>query len=258
MGFFIDKHNRRKSTILLTAFCVGFLFALFFVILSLLLAEPLYQIIHFETVLTTTIIHSLLISLLGTPICCATFLLKDKRIAPYSFAGLAVWLGMFYAAAFLLESDSRIYMAKTITMFGLAPAAVGNLVTWPNYLRMKRANPTMNHRKTIREELKEAVAQEAARHPEPAEEPAPASAPEPALTEEEAAYIPAPGDYIYFRWRNAAKDVNVSHVGIVSGVSEDKLTTVEGNAGGAVANRSYVLNDDRIVGYGKPRYDAAG
>ena len=78
------------------------------------------------------------------------------------------------------------------------------------------------------------------------------------LTEEEAAYIPSPGDYIYFRWRNAAKDVNVSHVGIVSGVSEDKLTTVEGNAGGAVANRSYALNDDRIVGYGKPRYDAVG
>lgn len=77
------------------------------------------------------------------------------------------------------------------------------------------------------------------------------------LTEEEEAYTPSPGDYIYFRWRNAAKDVNVSHVGIVSGVSEDKLTTVEGNAGGAVANRSYALNDDRIVGYGKPRYDAA-
>lgn len=79
-----------------------------------------------------------------------------------------------------------------------------------------------------------------------------------ALTDEEAAYIPSPGDYIYFRWRKAAKDVNVSHVGIVSGVSEDKLTTVEGNAGGAVANRSYALNDDRIVGYGKPRYDAVG
>lgn len=78
------------------------------------------------------------------------------------------------------------------------------------------------------------------------------------LTEEEEAYTPSPGDYIYFRWRNAAKDVNVSHVGIVSGVSEDKLTTVEGNAGGAVANRSYALNDDRIVGYGKPRYDAVG
>lgn len=78
------------------------------------------------------------------------------------------------------------------------------------------------------------------------------------LTEEEEAYTPSPGDYIYFRWRNAAKDVNVSHVGIVSSVSDDKLTTVEGNAGGAVANRSYALNDDRIVGYGKPRYDAVG
>ena len=190
MSFFIDKHNRRKSTILLTAFCVGFVFAFLFVALAILLAEPLYDLVRLKSEFATTVAHALIVALVGTAICCVTFLLKDKRIAPYSFAGLAVWLCMFYAAAYLLEGEGRVYMMKTITMFGLAPVLVGNAITWPIYLRMKRADPTMNHRKTIREELKEAVAQEAARHPEPAEEPAPASAPEPALTEEEALFGP--------------------------------------------------------------------
>ena len=165
MSFFIDKHNRRKSTIMLTAFCVGFVFAVLFVALAIALGEPLYTYIRFDNDLLTTAVHAVLVALVGTGICCVTFLLKDKRIAPYSFAGLAVWLCMFYAAAFLLEGEGRVYMMKTITMFGLGPVLVGNAVTWPIYLRMKRADPTMNHRKTIREELKEAVEQEAARRP---------------------------------------------------------------------------------------------
>lgn len=200
MSFFIDKHNRRKSTILLTAFCVGFLFAFLFVALALLLAEPLYDLVQLESDFATTAIHSVIVALAGTAICCVGFLLKDKRIVPYSFGGLAVWLCMFYAAAFLLEGEGRIYMMRTITMFGLAPVLVGNAITWPIYLRMKRADPTMNHRKTIREELKEAVAREEALHPKapetaaaPAEEtadPAPASGEVPELTEEEALFGP--------------------------------------------------------------------
>lgn len=190
MSFFVDRHNRRKTTIALTAFCVGFLFAFLFVALAIALGEPLYTWIRFESEFATAAAHAIVVALVGTAICCVTFLLKDKRIVPYSFVGLAVWLCMFYAAAYLLEGEGRVYMMKTITMFGLAPVLVGNAVTWPIYLRMKRADPTMNHRKTIREELKEAVAQEAAHHPEQAEEPVPASAPEPALTEEEALFGP--------------------------------------------------------------------
>lgn len=200
MSFFIDKHNRRKSTILLTAFCVGFVFAFLFVALAILLAEPLYDLVRLKSEFATTVAHALIVALVGTAICCVTFLLKDKRIAPYSFAGLAVWLCMFYAAAYLLEGEGRVYMMKTITMFGLAPVLVGNAITWPIYLRMKRADPTMNHRKTIREELKEAVAQEAARHPEPVEEPATVSAPESAFTEEAALFGPdeyAPARPVY-------------------------------------------------------------
>lgn len=74
------------------------------------------------------------------------------------------------------------------------------------------------------------------------------------LTAAEEAYVPAPGDYIYFRWTNAASSVNVSHVGIVATVGENSLTTWEGNSGGKVVNRTFALNDVQIVGYGKLNY----
>lgn len=74
------------------------------------------------------------------------------------------------------------------------------------------------------------------------------------ISTDEKAYVPAPGDYIYFRWKNAASSVNVSHVGIVAIVGEDSVTTWEGNTGGKVVNRTFALNDMQIVGYGKPGY----
>lgn len=76
------------------------------------------------------------------------------------------------------------------------------------------------------------------------------------LTATEIAYVPTLGDYIYFRWANAASHINVSHVGIVAAVDKNILTTWEGNSGSKVASRTFALNDTRIVGYGKPNYVA--
>lgn len=75
------------------------------------------------------------------------------------------------------------------------------------------------------------------------------------LTAEENAYVTQPGDYVYFRWKNAAKTVNVSHVGIVVSVNETAVSTWEGNAGGKVGHRSYPVDSREIVGYGRPVYD---
>ena len=77
----------------------------------------------------------------------------------------------------------------------------------------------------------------------------------PQLSNEEEDYIPMPGDYIYFRWANAAASVNVSHVGIVREVAENTLTTFEGNSGNTVVSRTFALDDPQIIGYGRPRYD---
>ena len=173
MSFFIDRFNRRKSPIALAAFGAAVLYLVIFGVLYGLLAGPLYRAVSLSTPSATTAVHSLIIALIGTTLCCLLFLLKDKRVVPYGFCGLAVALCMFYAAAFLLEGLARFNMLYLITAYGLAPVLVGNAVTWPIYLRMKRTNPGLNHRKTIAEELKDAVAKEAAKQPAPPEQPQP-------------------------------------------------------------------------------------
>ena len=180
MSFYIDRFNRRKSPIALAAFAAALLYIVIFGLLYALLAEPLYRAVSLSTPLATTAVHSAIIAAVGTAVCCLLFLLKDKRVAPYGFFGLAIALGMFYAAAFLLDGLARSNMLYLITAYGLAPVLIGNAVTWPIYLSMKRANPALNRRKTISEELRDAVAEEASKHlaspesPSQPEKPAPA------------------------------------------------------------------------------------
>ena len=173
MSFFIDRFNRRKSPITLAAFGAAVLYIIIFGVLYGLLAGPLYRAVSLSTPAATIAVHSLIIATFGTAVCCLLFLLKDKRVAPYGFCGLAVALCMFYAAAFMLDGLARSNMLYLITAYGLAPVLVGNAVTWPIYWRMKRANPALNRRKTIAEELKDAVAKEAAKKPAPPEQPQP-------------------------------------------------------------------------------------
>ena len=181
MSFFIDRFNRRKSPIALAAFGAAVLYMVIFGVLYGLLAGPLYRAVALSTPTATTAAHSLIIAVIGTAVCCLLFLLKDKRVAPYSFLGLAIALCMFYSAVLLLEGDERSLMLHLVTLYGLAPVLVGNAVTWPIYLKMKRRNPALNHRKTISEELRDAMAKEAAAHPAAsaaeAEKPAPAPVP---------------------------------------------------------------------------------
>lgn len=167
MSFFIDKHNRRKSPIALAAFGVTLVYLAVFGLLYALLAEPLYRSVRFESTELTNAAHSLIIAVLGTAVCSLLFLLRDKRVAPYGFAGLAVVLCMFYAAAFLTEGQARSNLFYLITLYGLFPVLVGNAAAWSVYLKMKRANPALNHRKTLAEELREAVEKEAAKRPQP-------------------------------------------------------------------------------------------
>ena len=74
------------------------------------------------------------------------------------------------------------------------------------------------------------------------------------LTEEEQAYIPSVGDYVYFKWLSAKANTRVSHVAIVRQVSSSDIMTIEGNVRSRVTSRVFALDDPRIVGYGKPNY----
>ena len=173
MSFFVDLFNRRKSPLALAAFGAALLDLAVFGLLYAFLAKPLNDAVSLGSAAATLVVQALIIAVLGTAVCCLLFLLKDKRVAPYGFLGLAVLLLVFYAVAFLLEEDARPLMLYIITLYGLAPVLVGNAVTWPIYLKIKRANPTLNHRKTMAEELREAVEKEKAAkatRPEPADQ----------------------------------------------------------------------------------------
>ena len=192
MSFFIDKFNRRKSPIALAAFAAALLDMAVFGVLYGLLAEPLYHAVAFSDPALTLAVHSAIISIAGTAVCCLLFFLKDKRVAPYGFSGLLVALCMFYIAALLLSESARPLMLYLITIYGLGPVLVGNAVTWPIYLKIKRDDPALNHKKTIAEELRDAVAQEQAKHPAPPEraESQPETAEQPQISAEEALFGP--------------------------------------------------------------------
>lgn len=70
---------------------------------------------------------------------------------------------------------------------------------------------------------------------------------------------PKVGDQIFFGTRGSE-----SHTGIVYKVDSQRVYTIEGNTsgasgvvanGGGVFKKSYKLNESRISGYGRPRYD---
>ena len=64
----------------------------------------------------------------------------------------------------------------------------------------------------------------------------------------EKTHIPKAGDIIFFDWE---QDEKVNHVGIVVSVENDKVYTVEGNSiDDQCLERTYLINDDVIYGYG--------
>lgn len=193
MSLFIDKHNRRKSPLALAAFGAALAYLCIFGVLYAVLAKPLYDHVRLGSSAATVTAHSIVIALAGAAICCLFFLLRDKRVAPLGFAGLAVILCMFYAAALMLEAAERSLMLQLITMYGLAPVLVGNAVAWPVYRKLRQGNPAPKRRKTIQQELLEAVAEESAKQKRknPRQEEAAQAA------KEEAEAVPSPEEALF-------------------------------------------------------------
>lgn len=69
-------------------------------------------------------------------------------------------------------------------------------------------------------------------------------------------YTPQPGDLIFFRFDRNTQYVN--HVGIVTGVSNGTVYTIEGNTSNSVRERSYLLSNTYIRGYATPDYNETG
>lgn len=71
------------------------------------------------------------------------------------------------------------------------------------------------------------------------------------------AYVPKPGDIIYYDWQDNGVGDNVGvadHVGIVESVSGNIIKIIEGNRNDSVAYREIAVNGRYIRGYGIPDY----
>lgn len=75
--------------------------------------------------------------------------------------------------------------------------------------------------------------------------------------QENDAYVPAPGDYIFYDWQDSGVGDNTGaadHVGIVEKVVGQTITVIEGNYSNAVKRRTLAVNGRYIRGYGVPKY----
>lgn len=73
------------------------------------------------------------------------------------------------------------------------------------------------------------------------------------------AYVPNPGDIIFYDWNDSGVGENKGypeHVGVVEIVKDGTITVIEGNYNNAVKRRNIKVNGKNIRGYGVPKYDA--
>ena len=74
------------------------------------------------------------------------------------------------------------------------------------------------------------------------------------------AYVPKPGDYIFYDWQDGTNYATTDdtgaadHVGIVTEVNGSTVTVIEGNMSDAVGYRHIAVNGRYIRGYGVPKY----
>ena len=79
--------------------------------------------------------------------------------------------------------------------------------------------------------------------------------------QEDDAYVPQPGDVIFYDWDDSGSGDNrgySDHVGIVERVSGSTITIIEGNMSNAVGRRNLKVNARYIRGYGVPKYKDGG
>lgn len=77
--------------------------------------------------------------------------------------------------------------------------------------------------------------------------------------QENDAYVPGPGDYVFYDWDdNGVGDCTGSadHVGIVVAVSGSTIKVIEGNKNDAVGYRNIAVNGKYIRGFGVPKYSS--
>lgn len=135
-----EAMKTRKSSTLMVGFVLAILFSFIYVIFYSLLTEPLYRYLSIPGMdLLTSFVHSLIVSVLGTAVCCLFFFQRKKRLVPVAYAWMTFFVLIAYLlSAFYFEGVRRTNLLAVLSLFCLMPLFVGNLTAWLLYRRLDR------------------------------------------------------------------------------------------------------------------------
>ena len=127
-----ESGRREKSTVVMFSFLLGICFSAIFVLCYGVLTGVLYQYCSLPGPdLVNSLLHSVLISAVGTALCCLFFFLRRKELVPYGF----LWMTFFVIVAYMFtlfhfDGGDRTNLLTALSLFCLAPVLVGNGVSW--------------------------------------------------------------------------------------------------------------------------------
>ena len=128
-AFQMMENGRVKSTLMLYSFCLCWVFAAVYGAAIALLIGPLHMLMAGSPVFLENLVTALVPAVLGTAVCCLTWLLPgDKRKLPAAYLWLTLlMLACLIALLVLLkgEQGAQILALQFFGMFVLVPLIMG-------------------------------------------------------------------------------------------------------------------------------------
>jgi hypothetical protein len=129
-AFQMMENGRVKSTLMLYSFCLCWVFAAVYGAAIALLIGPLHMLMAGSPVFLENLVTALVPAVLGTAVCCLTWLLPgDKRKLPAAYLWLTLlMLACLIALLILLkgEQGAQILALQFFGMFVLIPLIMGD------------------------------------------------------------------------------------------------------------------------------------
>ena len=129
-AFQMMENGRVKSTLMLYSFCLCWVFAAVYGAAIALLIGPLHMLMAGSPVFLENLVTALVPAVLGTAVCCLTWLLPgDKRKLPAAYLWLTLlMLACLIALLVLLkgEQGAQILALQFFGMFVLVPLILGD------------------------------------------------------------------------------------------------------------------------------------
>lgn len=140
--FKLSRDGRLKSTFLLYAFALSFVYVAVYLVAYILLLEPIDSLLPAEMPRTlVNLIESVLPALVATGLCMLPFhTIQDKRIVPGAFAFVLLYaLAVLIAIPFSFEdAGDRASFLRLYALFVPVPVLMGCLASALAYVRAMR------------------------------------------------------------------------------------------------------------------------